>query len=613
MNQVNVLTKIATYYQLGLINLITVFIYRVALKIGYFSYTQPIEKIITHQLPFSFFHHTKVAPSLEILSAPTKAFGWLSLNENQVPKWHTSITTLKTIKNNNNHWSQLSDFNLNIGDIKTIWEQSRFDWLLSFSIEYIRSGDQVNLDKINDWLTSWCKENPANQGVNWKCGQEASIRVLHISISSYLLKQDKNLSPALAKLIFLHLKRISPTRFYAMAQDNNHGTSEASALYIGSLLLKDNKTYSTNKEVKLWHKQGRFWLENRVKKLIDIDGTFSQNSVNYHRLMLDCLSLVEFFRKTKSQPRFSKAYYQKIKMSCRWLKNMTNSINGHTPNLGLNDGANLLPITSCDYADYRPSIQWAYSLFFNTLPYPISGQYHQLTSLLPNFNKEEIQEDLDSPKYELTEGVHLIKNEMASVYIRTPNTKFRPSSCDALHLDFWLGPDNILQDSGSYSYNCDPKIQEYFPSTKAHNTIQFDNKEQMPKISRFLYGHWINTHVSTISKNTVIAKYLNNANHSHSRKVSLTDTQLIITDKVDGFLNKAELYWHLSSDNWLINNNTVKSKVASITVDANVNITSIMFVEGYKSRYYLKKEESQVLKIIINEPGTVTTTINWSL
>ena len=79
------------------------------------------------------------------------------------------------------------------------------------------------------------------------------------------------------------------------------------------------------------------------------------------------------------------------------------------------------------------------------------------------------------------------------VMMRYPRFKFRPSHADALHVDLWINDLNILRDGGTYSYNTDPKWMNYFSGTESHNTIQFDDMEQMPRISRFLFGDWLKT------------------------------------------------------------------------------------------------------------------------
>ena len=101
-------------------------------------------------------------------------------------------------------------------------------------------------------------------------------------------------------MIIAHLKRIEPTISYALGQNNNHGTSEGAALYIGGSLLIQN---GYNQGFK-FQKIGIKVLENLMSKLIGSNGTFSQYSLNYHRLMLIQYAVV-FIRNQYNFPKFS--------------------------------------------------------------------------------------------------------------------------------------------------------------------------------------------------------------------------------------------------------------------------------------------------------------------
>ena len=77
--------------------------------------------------------------------------------------------------------------------------------------------------------------------------------------------------------------------------------------------------------------------------------------------------------------------------------------------------------------------------------------------------------------------------------LRYPRFRYRPGHADALHLDLWLGDRNILRDGGTYSYNAERKWLNYFSGTQSHNTMQFDDLDQMPRLGRFLFGDWLKT------------------------------------------------------------------------------------------------------------------------
>jgi len=67
-----------------------------------------------------------------------------------------------------------------------------------------------------------------------------------------------------------------------------------------------------------------------------------------------------------------------------------------------------------------------------------------------------------------------------------------PSQADALHLELCRGGACLLGDAGSCLYNAaaDPQAPD-LARTAAHNTISFDGDDQMPRLSRFLYGAWL--------------------------------------------------------------------------------------------------------------------------
>ena len=75
--------------------------------------------------------------------------------------------------------------------------------------------------------------------------------------------------------------------------------------------------------------------------------------------------------------------------------------------------------------------------------------------------------------------------------LRLPSHKFRPHHADGLHLDIWQNGINYIRGSGSFSYADEIEILDQFSGTKGQSTIHFDGKNQMPRISRFLFGSWL--------------------------------------------------------------------------------------------------------------------------
>lgn len=533
----------------------------------------------------------------------------------QPPNWFHNLFTNKLSKDKGRLWSEIKDFDPELGDIKALWDLSRFDWIIPLS-QQASKGDPDALLFLNNWLLDWQKENAPYLGVNWKCGQEASIRVIHLIMGAFILDQLEKPTPALVNLIIAHLKRITPTILYAIGQNNNHGTSEAAALYIGGgFLLKNGYTIGDK-----WYKKGEKIITERASKLIGRDGTFSQYSLNYHRLMLDTLCCCEIFRQKLNLPQLPDFFYKKAKLATNWLFSIIDDISGDGPNVGANDGARIIPLTNSGYRDFRPTVQLAMVLFHQERAYTHGkwdDQFHWLKMDIPdkkaNLPKSLIADD---------GGFAILRRSDVFVSLRYPRFKFRPSQNDLLHLDLWIKGKNILRDGGSYSYNADPELVNYFGSVSAHNTIQFDNHEPMQKISRFLYGNWAKT--DWISKLTDIdgclsygAGYTETFGANHKRKINLCLDKLVVTDEVTNFKNNAILRWRLIDSDWeLVEDDkevVLKSNSQNLMMRINCTeeITSSKLTEGLESLYYMKSNKLPVLELTVEKKCIITTTVSW--
>ena len=214
----SLLMKGQTALGLGLFNLLRVIKYRAGVKTG----LNLVQKL-TAQLPEGcFFSQNSLSEQADLpINSTLTAFGYLRYPlAGQLPDWFYSPLTQHTFQNTEKAWYQIPDFDGNVGDIKGIWEASRFDWLIELVLKERQVGDGRALVQLDLWLNDWCEKNPAYFGPNWKCGQEASIRVMHIITALIGLEQEQHPHDNVCAFIEAHLKRIEPTIDYAIAQDN---------------------------------------------------------------------------------------------------------------------------------------------------------------------------------------------------------------------------------------------------------------------------------------------------------------------------------------------------------------------------------------------------------
>ena len=86
------------------------------------------------------------------------------------------------------------------------------------------------------------------------------------------------------------------------------------------------------------------------------------------------------------------------------------------------------------------------------------------------------------------------------VMLRLPEYRHRPSQCDCLHLDLWVDHQAVFLDGGTYSYNSTLPVCDVLIGTRGHNTIEFDGRNQMPRVGRFLFARWLSGEAESLRK-----------------------------------------------------------------------------------------------------------------
>lgn len=605
------LLKVKTAHALGWNNILRVLIYRVRKKTGLFKRSHRGVR----DLYCPFFKYNDCS-KMAYHDNPNwvneaKYFGHLSISVSKnPPDWFQNPLNKKFFLAEMPWW-KISDFEQGYGDIKLIWEASRMNWAPLFAVK-AKMGQADFIVRLNTWIADWCEKNKPYFGPNWKCGQEAAIRVINLAITALLLETTHAPQPSLIQFIEMHLDRISQTLTYALAQNNNHGISEAAALYMGGSWL----AVLGRKQGKIWHKRGRRWLENRAKRLILSDGSFSQYSVNYHRLILDTYSVTELWRTRFQLPEFSPHLVQKIKNASCWLATVTDKNHGDAPNLGANDGAYLLQIGDVDFRDYRPSVQLAMVLFSGSMAYHGEGIWN---TYLNHFNLRLPDKIILKEKSHLFDqgGFAVLKKENATVLFRYPRFKFRPAQSDIFHIDLWHDGENLLRDAGTYSYQTENESSNYFSSSVAHNTIQFDDLEPMPRLSRFLFGGWLKTKKIThlIENSATVefsAEYQTNHGARHERTIFLNNNFLIVSDKVAGKFRKAILRWRLQPGVWTIQGLKLNCNKQQLSVFSTTEVKRVEIMPGWESRYYLNKGNIPILEVEVHNTCQLYTIFKWA-
>lgn len=594
--------------RLGLLNILRVFGYRVQLRSGIYRRRHPIQAAVT-------------APVLSESSAPPgnyviRYFSHHDVRLQGMPDWARNYLHDRGGGTTAIHWSLIPDFSLEVGDIKCVWELSRFDWLPKAIHRIARPGNKnldIELAQIEALLRDWNLKNPKNQGINWKCGQETAIRATNLITAWKILRSAGfPVQNGLISMLSQHAERIESTLQYAIAQDNNHGISEAAGLFlIGGFLIQVRRG---DPKGPYWERKGRSLLENRVRHLFMDDGSFAQHSTVYHRMAMDYVSVAELFRRDWELEAFSETLQKRMASAVEWLDWMIMGKDGDAPNLGANDGTYLFNLDERPYRDFRPSVELGQALFKAIPTRPTSTPHALMTvfSIDPGRSSEQPEIGPGRQRHFPDGGYVVWHRGHFSVLLRTPCFRFRPSHADGLSIDVWHDGIPVIGDSGTYSYNHPlpgGKIGHMaLSSTAMHSTALLDGVDQMPRLGRFLFGEWLTEtgRHQLDADDGYTSAYVDFKGRMHERTVRMHEG-VEIEDYVSGSAQSAILGWQCHALDLRESANdrnqvTFISEAAEIAIKTEGPKVATRLLASITSRHYLALEEAIRLEMPI-EPG----------
>ncbi len=415
-------------------------------------------------------------------------FQWFSGKVYELSDWHTNPVTGYRY-HESQHWSEIPDFLPEAGDIKYVWEKSRFCFLYDI-IRYDFYFGEDQSDIVLYIIENWIDMNPVNCGPNWKCSQEISLRVLNWTFALQYYKHSHTLTAdRLMKILNSVYRQMQ--HVYAHAQfaknlvRNNHAIAEALALYSTGLM------YPFFAASTLWKEKGKVWFENEVGYQLDPSGTYLQHSMNYHRMVVQLLTGAIQMAHLHGE-QWSDTVYSRARQCVLFLRKFQDEKTGWLPNYGNNDGTLFMPLSNGHYRDFRPQLNALAKVLDIELGY--TGAVCQEEALWLGISKNELAEVepyTSGVEYTAIHGYYSLKEASVLTFIRCGSYTHRPFQSDNLHIEIWVNGDNILRDAGSYSYFDEDNTSNYFTGTASHNTVMLANFDQMKKGPHFMWDQWI--------------------------------------------------------------------------------------------------------------------------
>jgi hypothetical protein len=450
------------------------------------------------------------------------------------------------------HWTDIPDFDPIRGDIKYVWERSRFSHHLRVMRFDARHGTDHSAWVLGEIL-SWIEANPINRGPQWRCSQEISIRLLNWWFLLRFYRHSPHLSEVLwatiQNVIYWQVHHVrNNIQFSRIAVRNNHAITETALLLLVPHLFPGMPNGTQ------WAKLGKGWFEQEIQFQVFPDGSYLQFSMTYQRVVMQVVTSVLAFERAGC---FVVQLSTKTRLNAflHFMKVCQDPVSGWLPNYGANDGALFYPLSRAHYRDFNPQI--------NALQLLLKGKPH----LVPPFAMEEALwwglhsdslplEGLRQGWHRFDEGgFYVWRSNTELLMIRCGKHRVRPSQADNLHLDYWRNGTNVLCDAGSFKYNTSIEELMYFVGTQGHNALTVNGQDQMEKGPRFVWFHWSQAVVANLSEdhNFVIFEGEMKAfghvspNLHHKRKVVLDKVNglMTVSDELNGLANPLlTQHWH---------------------------------------------------------------------
>ena len=524
-------------------------------------------------------------------------FSSIELNYGNPIDWQLSPLTGKRC-DEKQKWYRIPDFDKERGDIKVIWEASRFSHFITLSRAYLLTDDEKYYKAFSFQLKDWLEKNTYGLGANFKCSQECSLRMVNTLLAYTVFVKAGIATDADASnvkdLVDRCYRKVLSNFFYAYkCIKNNHTISELMGMVVGAWCCDDEKQIEKAYEL----------LNEVIDEQFTDDGGYRQFSFNYQRLALQDIEVVISIER-KTGRKISEKSRQKVKNSA-WLMFQCQDETGDMPNYGNNDGALVFPVTSCGYRDFRPVINTVYVLTAGSQLYNDGKHQEELIWFSGGKNLAEFEictQTRESSQF-ADAGLFTLRGRNSWAMVVSNEYSSRPGHMDQQHIDIWVDGVNVLCDAGTYSYASEEGRE--LVRNDSHNTVVVDKATQMNASGPFMIYDWTKRVLMDCDDRKYLGKIISANGYEHIREVKQVGASYEITDTCN---KDFRIVYHTpciiekNDEGYVFKHN---GKVLC-RVECNSNSA---LSKGKRSLYYLRKDVTTCLSIEGHEGTNIKTTI----
>lgn len=344
---------------------------------------------------------------------------------------------------------------------------ARVNWDLNRHRQFVRLAAAGNAARLEELLDDWAQANPFLWGISWTSPMEIALRSISWMTAARLLAargegpgDDGDRRRLVRKLLtgVANMTRYLVDHESGFSSANNHLIVEVAAVLLASLLFGDKKLAAESVGV----------LDRELARQVSRDGVDLESSLHYHGFVMEAYLLAWRAMKAHGMD-VGPVWRDRLDGMARFVA-ASRVAKGVWCVFGDDDEARISDpgFGDADYFDY-------------------------LLALYREVSGRDVGDETDTPRVTFPEGGYsFLRGGDMMVGIDHAPLGFGSIAAhghnDMLSFQLFISGRPVLVDSGTYLYHTDRSRRDMLRSTRMHNTVTIDGKEQSQMLGAFLWG-----------------------------------------------------------------------------------------------------------------------------